>query len=261
MKHQLLLAVGIVAALSFTSCKKDSTDPNPGGGDPGGTEKLLKKVTKTEDGQVTVYNFTYDDQKRLTSYKSSDNAESILFTYEGQNLVGIEQKEDNSFKNVYTFAYQNNVPASGTLKSWQLTAGEPDALIEEDKLTYTVANNQVNNIKLEIQQENEPDVVMNFAITYANGNLKSISTETPYAYTANFTFGNHKPVFPQVTNWILDQAGFSMQFAAKNELLTADYDFPGTEGDISVQSTYTYDDKGYILTSTDGTANITFEYQ
>jgi hypothetical protein len=221
MKHALLLATGIIAALSFTSCKKDSSGPD-GGGNPD-TEKQLKKVTRTEDGQVTVYNFTYDDQKRLTSYKSTDDAESVIFTYNGQNLVGIEQKEDNSFKNVYAFTYQDNKPVSGTLKAWQLTAGEPNALIEEDKLTYTVTNNQVSAIKLEILGDN---MVMDFALSYANGNLKSISTETPYAYSANFSFGNHKPIFPKVTNWILDQAGFSMQFAAQNELLTADYDFP-----------------------------------
>ena len=258
MKHQLLFATGIVAALSFTSCKKDSSEPNPPGGDPGGTEKQLKKVTRTEDGQVTVYNFTYDDQNRLTSYKSTDDAESIIFTYDEQNLVGIEQKEDNSFKNVYTFTYQDNKPVSGTLKAWQLTAGEPDALLEDDQLTYTVTNNQVSAIKLEIQGAN---TVMDFALSYANGNLKSISTETPYAYTANFGFGNHKPIFPKVTNWVLDQAGFSMQFASQNELLTADYDFPGSEGDISVHTTYTYDNNGYVLTSTDGSTQVTFEYQ
>lgn len=260
MKHGLLLATGIAAALSFTSCKKDDSGPNPPGGNPG-TEKLLKKVTKTEDGEATVYSFTYDDQKRLTSYKSSDNMESIIFTYDGQNLVGIEQKEDNSSKNVYSFTYQNNIPVSGTVKNWQIAAGEPDVLIQEDKLTYTVTNNQVSNIKLEIMLEGEDAEIIDFALSYANGNLKTISTQAPYTYTATFGFGNHKPVFPKITNWILDQAGFSMQFGANNELLSAEYDFPGAEGDISVLTTYTYDNNGYVLTSTDGEADITFEYQ
>jgi hypothetical protein len=80
-------------------------------------------------------------------------------------------------------------------------------------------------------------------------------------YTATFTFGNKKPVFPVVSNYILDHAGFSLQFAAKNEVLSANYDFPGTEMDETITTQYTYDSKGYVLTSTDGTAQLKFEYE
>jgi len=255
MKQQFLLAAGIAAVLSFSSCKKDDAvtpAPNPG------TTKQLKKITKTEAGAVTVYNLTYDAAKRLTSYKSTDNAESVLFTYDAAgNLTGVEQK-DEEFRNIYAYTYVNNIPASGTFKSWKLTAGEPDDLIEDDKLTYTVANNQVSKIKLEMLQDQSE---VNLALSYTNGNLTKVSTEGTNLYTANFTFGNKKAVYPKVTNYVLDQAGFSLQFAAQNEMLSAAWDFPGTANDVTVTTTYTYDSNGYVLTSNDGGAQLVYEYQ
>ncbi|MGN6352537.1 MAG: hypothetical protein ACTHLB_04065 [Parafilimonas sp.] len=257
MKHLSLIATIAVAMLSFASCKKDSSDPAPGG--PGNSGKKLVKVIETEDGQVTTYNLTYNNDNRLTSVKSTDDSKSTIFTYDNAgNLTGIEQREDNDFKNVYTYTYQNNIPVSGTFKSWQLTAGEPDALIEDDKLTYIVSNNQVTNIKVDLLMG---ETSMNFAIAYANGNPKSISSTGAYKYSATFTFGNHKPIFPKVTNWVLDQAGFAVQYGVENELLSVTWDFPGTEEDYSINSTYTFDDKGYALTSTDGTTQLKFEYQ
>jgi len=47
MKQKLLIASAIFAIFSLASCKKD--DPAPGGNNPG-TEKKLKKITKTEAG-------------------------------------------------------------------------------------------------------------------------------------------------------------------------------------------------------------------
>lgn len=255
MKHVSFIATVAVAMLSFASCKKDSSDPKPGG--PGNSEKKLVKVIETDGGETTTYNLTYNTDKRLTSIKSTDGAKSTVFSYDNAgNLTGIEQKEDD-IKNIYTYTYQNNIPVSGTFKSWELGAGE-SALIEDDKLTYTISNNQVTNIKVEMLQS---DITMNFAVTYANGNLKTISSEAPYKYSASFSFGNHKPVFPKVTNWVLDQAGFAVQYGAANELLTVDWDFPGTEQDYSIHTNYTYDNNGYVLTSTDGTTQLKFEYE
>ena len=257
MKQRLLLATGVAVLLIFSSCKKDKPGtPEPT--NPGTITKQLKKVTKTEAGIVTVYNLTYDAAKKLTAYKSADNSESILFTYDAAgNLTGIEQK-DHEFKNIYAYTYANNVPVSGTFKSWELTAGEPDVLIEDDKLTYTVTNNQVSKINLEMLQD---DAELDLLMTYTNGNLTKIATDGAATYTANFTFGTKKAVYPKVTPYVLDQAGFSLQFAAKNEMLSATYDFPGTDADLSVNVTYTYDSNGYVLTSTDGQEQLAFEYQ
>lgn len=254
MKQKFLLAAGVAAVLFFSSCKKDKPGtPDP---TPPPAAKLLKKVTKTEAGVTTVYTLTYDAAKRLTSYKNTDNSESIVFTYDGAgNLTGIDQK-DHEFKNKYVYTYANNVPVSGTFKSWQVEAGQPDQLIEDDKLTYTVTNNRVSKIKLEME-----DVTMNLLMTYTNGNLTNVTTEGAALYTANFTFGNKKAVYPKVTPWVLDQAGFSMQFASNNELLSVVYDFPGTENDTNLSVTHTYDSNGYVLTSDEGAEHTVYEYE
>lgn len=255
MKQSFLLAAGAAAMLAFSSCKKDDAAPGPNS--PGVT-KQLKKVTKTEAGTVTVYNLTYDAANRLTLYKSTDNSEYIQFTYDAAgNLAGVEEK-NQEFKNIYAYTYVNNVPVSATFKSWELTAGEPGNLHEDDKLTYTVTNNQVSKIKLEMLQD---DTEVNLLFTYSNGNLTKVTTEGGIAYTADFTFGNKKAAYPKVTNWVLDQAGFSLHFASKNELLSASYDFPGTGADDTVNTTYTYDNNGYVLTSNDGAQQQVFEYQ
>lgn len=256
MKHNLLLATGVAALLAFSSCKKDD---KPAPNNNPGTTKQLKKVTKTEAGVTTVYNLTYDANKRLTSYKTANNSEYVIFTYDANgNLTNVEQREDNEFKNIYAYTYVNNVPASATFKSWELTAGEPDALIEDDKLTYTITNNQVSKIKLEMLQD---ATEMNLLLTYSNGNLSQVTTEGTNIYTATFTYGNKKAAMPKVTNWILDQAGFSLQFGSNNDLRTIVYDFPGTVADETINTTYTYDADGYVLTSNDGTAQLVYEYQ
>lgn len=255
MKQQFLLATAVASMLIFSSCKKDKpSTPTPA---PGVT-KQLKKVTKTEAGTVTVYNLTYDVANRLAAYRSADNSDYVLFTYDATgNLTGIEQK-DHEFKNIYAYVYANNTPVTGTFKSWELTAGEPDDLIEDDKLTYTVTNNQVSKIKLEMLQD---DTEMDLLMTYTNGNLTKVISDGTVVYTAIFTFGNKKAAFPKVTGWVLDQAGFSLQFASKNEILSAVYDFPGTAADRTITTTYTYDSNGYILTSNDGDTQLVFEYQ
>jgi hypothetical protein len=60
---------------------------------------------------------------------------------------------------------------------------------------------------------------------------------------------------------VLDQAGFSLQFASNNEMLSASYDFPGTGADLSINTQYTYDSNGYVLTSNDGSEQMVFEYE
>ena len=255
MKKFFFIAI-TASSLLFTSCKKDkATVPPPV---PETPAKLLTRITKTENNVTTVFNFTYDAAKRLTSYKSTDNKVGIIFTYDGNgNIIKVEDNEDQ-FKNIYTYTYNNNIPVSGTFKSWQKTAGEPDNLIEDDMLTYTVSNNQVTKIHVNFTQSQD---AADFNLVYgSNGNLTKV-TGSNTSYTASFGYGTKKPVFPVVSKYVLDQAGFSLQFAAKNELLSASFDFPGDQFDEAINNQYTYDAAGYVLTSTDGTAHINYEYQ
>ena len=255
MKLKLLLTMGILSILIFTSCHKD--DPaTPPGNNPSGTKKL-KKVTSTDAGVVTIYNLTYSNNK-LLSYKTADNSKYVVFSYDVQgNLTGIEEQEED-FKNIYSYTYANNLPVSGTLKSWQLVAGQPNQLIEDDSLTYTVTNSQVSAIRLDMLQTGD---VANLQLAYTNGNLTKVISNGQVGYTADFVFGTHKPAFPKVSKFVLDQAGFSLQFACNNDMLSASYDFPGTTFDYSINTQYTYDSDGYVLTGNDGSAQMVFEYE
>jgi hypothetical protein len=254
MKKLFLLA-GIAVTLISTSCKKDKVDNNPGGG---GNTKLLTKVTNTEAGVVTVHNLAYDPNKRLKSIVSTDNKESIVFSYDGTgNLVKIEQK-DETFKSVYTYTYNNGIPVSGAFKSYEIHDGGQEDLIEDDELTYTVTNEQVSNIHMKMKLSGNQEV--DFKMTYANGNLTEVETPGTNIYTATFAYGTKKPMFPIVTKWVLDQGAFTVQFAAKHEVILMSYDFPGTGLDNTITTDYTYDSNGYILTSNNGTNQMKFDY-
>jgi YD repeat-containing protein len=253
---KILIIAGLLSAVVFTSCKKDHAD---GGGNGGGnTTKLIKKLTKLENGVTTVYNFSYDNARRLTGFASTTGKESTTFSYDAAgNLVKVEDIEDE-FKNSYTYTWVNSVPASGTFKSWKLVAGEPDDLIEDDKLTYTISGNQVTKIHLEMTQTDQD---MDFSLSYTNGNLTKVTSSQAGFYTATFVFGTKKSPFPQVTKYVLDQAGFSLVFGSQNELVTSAYDFPGTNLDYTITQQYTYDSAGYPLTADDGETKLTYEYQ
>ncbi len=253
MKKIFLLAAAF-SLMALVSCKKDDT-VKPVEQVPA---KLLKKLTKTENGVTTVFNFQYDAAKRLLSYKSSDNKTGIDFTYDANgNLVKVINNEDD-YLNVYTYAYNNGIPVSGTFRSWEKTDGQPGAQIEDDELTYTITQNRVTKIHLKfLLSADETD----FNLSYEpSGNLSKIVSGNNN-YTASFAYGSKKPVFPVVSKYVLDQAGFSLQFASKNELLSIGFDFPGTQFDETVVNQYTYDASGYVLTSNDGSSQAHFEYQ
>lgn len=255
MKLRFLFSLAVASIIALSSCEKDDPATTASGNPP--AAKRLKKVTSTEAGVTTVYNLTYDNNK-LVSYKTADNSKYVNFSYDAQgNLSGIEDQEED-FKNIYAYTYLNNIPTSGTLKSWQLVSGQPAQLIEDDSLTYTVVNNQVTAIRLDMLQTGD---VANLQLTYTNANLTKVVSDGPTGYTADFSFGTHRSAFPKVSKFVLDQAGFSLQFACNNDMLSASYDFPGTNFDRSINNQYTYDSDGYVLTSNDGTEQMVFEYE
>ena len=249
MRYLLLVAF---IALGFASCKKE--DSNPG---PDTSSRQLKKITRTENGEVIVYNLTYDASKRLTSIKSADNSEITILTYDAAgNLSSIDETEEE-FHNIYTYTYAAGIPVSASFKSWQKHAGEPDELIEDDILTYTVESGKVTGIQMEMMDGSEVE----FALTYANGNLTKVNSVGNEFYSATFTYGTKKSPYPQAAKYILDHAGFSLMLFAKNEVITTVYDFPGTMLDKTVTAQYTYDAAGYPTVSNDGDVELKFEYQ
>jgi len=252
MKKIFLLA-GAVAMLVFGSCKKDK---NSDGDNNGGNSKLLKKVTKTENGKTTVYNFNYDGNK-LRSFSTSDNLDTTAFTFDGAgNLTKLENKS-NSYISTYTYSYNNGIPVSGTAKVLHKAGSAQETVEQDDVLTYTVVNNQVTKIK----EESKLDGGIQLAnLTYtSNGNLEKLAIEGDEPFSVTFTYGTKKPGFPIISKWVLDM-GYTLQFSAKNETLTAFYDLPGTQFDKTVNTKYTYDADGYPLTSNDGDTQLKFEY-
>jgi YD repeat-containing protein len=257
MKKMLLAAT--VLTLTFASCKKDNNGPNPGPSPIDPSAKLLTKITKTEGGRTTVYNVSYDANKRLTSIATANNSEYQKFTYDAAGNVIKAEELNDEFKNFFTYTYNNNLPVSGTFKSYRITAGEPDDLIEDDIMTYTVANNLVTKIKLNLTQMG---IEVDFDVKYKNGNVNVIeSTHPQFKYHAQFDFGTKKSAIPTVYRFVMDHAGFSANFMGKNELTAYLFDFGGTIPGFGKQSQYTYDTAGYPLTANDGTTTLKFEYQ
>jgi YD repeat-containing protein len=251
------MMAGVMAALVFSSCKKDKDSGNDNGG--GGTTKLLKKVTKTENGITTVINLNYDGNKRLTSFNSTDNLETTSFSYDGAGNVTKVEIRDHNYYSTYTYTYNNGIPVSATLKTTLKVAGEPDDPQQDEVLTYTVANNQVTKIH---QKSNLDDTEIDVNLSYhSNGNLAKAEADGDLgAYSINFTYGTKKPAFPVLSKWVLD-LGLSIEFTAKNELITMFMDFPGTVADMTYTNQYTYDASGFPLTSNDGETQLKFEYQ
>ena len=258
-KHLFLFAV---IALSMASCKKDkienNNDNDNGGTDPiPPTAKVLKKQTQVTNGVSTVYNFIYNDSKLLTAIKTADNSDVTNFTYDNEGNVTKVESTDPQSHNIYQFVYENGIPASGTYKSYDLSNGT-ETLSEDDVIHYTVENNKVTKINMDMNVQRQE---VNFVLTYDNnGNVTKIKTDGSDIYSASFTYGTQKPIFPKAFRFVLDPMGYSLLFYAKNDMLSQSYDFPGTDNDISDSVQYTYDADGYVLTSNDGTTQTTFSY-
>ena len=256
------LFAALLAAATLASCKKDKVENNGNGNENPGpvtpTTKLLKKITETTNGNVTVYNLTYNNNKQLTSVRAADNSDITTFTYNGNGDVTKVESIDNESHNVYEYVYENGIPERATFKSYEINGGA-ETLVQDDILHYEVEGGKVTKINMDmILQQQE----INFVLTYdGTGNLTKIQTDGSTAYTAEFTYGNKKPILPKVFKYVMDQAGYSVNFFAKNELISQRYDFPGTDNDSEHSTQYTYDANGYALTSNDGTTQIAFEYQ
>jgi hypothetical protein len=253
MKKIFLLA-GALSMLVFNSCKKDKNSDD--GNNNGGKTKLLKKVTKTENGATTVFNLTYDGNQ-FKSFTTADGLEYTALTLDGSGNVTKMDIRDHNDYTTYTYAYSNGVPVSGTVKTVHKIAGEPDDVTQDDVFTYTVVNNQVSKIK---KQNKVIDAEETVSLVYnSTGNLEKATLEGEESFSVLFTWGTKKPGFPIISKWVLD-IGYTLQFFAKNEMLKAFYNFPGTQFDYELKTNYTYDGDGYPLTSDDGETKLKFEY-
>ncbi len=204
-----------------------------------------------------VYNLTYNN-KLLTSVKTADNSDVTTFTYDGAGNVTKVETLDAETHNIYEYEYANGIPDRAAFKSYERNGAEEN-LVQDDIAHYTVEGGKVKHITIDMIEQ---QVEVNFALTYDNkGNLTKIAGENGLDYTAEFTYGTKKPMFPQVFKFIMDHAGYSVHYFAKNDVLSQRYDFPGTDNDFTNTVQNTYDANGYVLTSNDGDTQLTFEYQ
>lgn len=260
MKKELLtLIVALVTLL--IGCKKDKSDTETPANPT--TAKVLKRIIETENGVTTTNTLIYGGNKRLMAITSNDGEQFVKFTYDDNgNITKIENKVDE-VKNIFEFTYNNNIPVSGNFKSYELS-GTEEILASSYDLQYTVLNGIVTKIKAIVPanpSNGQQASNIEYDLTYNNGNLTRIASGGVAAYSAAFSYGSKKPIFPQVSKYVLDPAGFSAQFFAKNEITKIDYDFPGTQLDNTITTVYTYDAQGYVLTANDGQTQSRFEYE
>ena len=76
-------------------------DPNTGnGGDPGtAPSKLLKTVT-IDDGDVLIYNYSYNANKKLTGINTNDNSVKINITYQSSGNIAKITRTENGLDGV-----------------------------------------------------------------------------------------------------------------------------------------------------------------
>lgn len=258
MKRHFLVA--LITLTTLVACKKEGSEEpatNPG------SSKTLKKITETKAGQTTTFNLSYTNS-RLTSIRSTDNAEIMTFNYANDgNVTKIESTEPTE-RNVLEITYANGVPASASYKSFERDQAQNETLLEQYNLQYTVENALVTKVKMIVPADpanDEEGFELDYNLSYANGNLTKVETGGPFPYVATFTYGSKKSAFPALLKYVLDPAGFSLQFFSKNDLLTMNYDYPGTVLDETITNVYTYDANGNVLTANDGETLTSFEYQ
>ncbi len=253
MKKVFLLATAMAAVLVFSACKKDkdTVTTNPP------TEKKLKKITKKENAVTTVYNLTYSSSGKLISVVSTDKKDSTNFAYDASGNLSAIYKQDQEIKSMYAFQYSNNKPVTGSYKSWDISMGIPGRLVQNDHFTYTVTNNQVSAIHIVMMDASEADIVF----TYTNGNLTRISHNGFISYIVELSYGTKRAIYPKLSNFVLDPMGNTVLYSANHEVLKVLFDFPGSNFDFEINTTYTYDSNGYVLSSNDGDIEEFYEYQ
>jgi YD repeat-containing protein len=240
-----------ITTLTFGSCKKDDTNNN------NENKKQAKKIIKTEAGVNTVYNLAYDNNKRLVSVISADNTDKTIFTYDAAgNVTAMEiLMPDNRAE--WSFTYQGSTPKTGRYKAWDRSSGT-EHLMRDDQLTYTVVNDKVTAMRINVT--GPLTAVLDMNVEYEGANPKRIVSQTQgFAFTQTLTWGTKKSPFAPVFKYVLDWSGAHALYSSKNELISLQTVVQGGTS-VTVNNQYTYDAEGYPLTITEGATTYRFEY-
>src|SRR4051812_11164344 len=123
---KVFLLLSVIATLAVASCSSDSDS---------GTTKRASKITTTNDASdVTVYNITYDSNKRIGQILRHTDADDLVYTfaYNSNNLItSIVTSGDDV--GIMTFSYDSNKRLVGIGVD-----GDPDIPVSYSGGTYTV---------------------------------------------------------------------------------------------------------------------------
>jgi YD repeat-containing protein len=236
--------------LVLLACKKNAHDQQKGSST---NTKRLIKITEVRGGQTMVYNFNYNAKGRLASINSDDRTENITFSYDNDGNVISVSESNFQFLSMFYYNYRNGKPVTATFKSWRVS---DDAILADDFYSYTVSNQRVTKIHVEMVQ---PFMSLDLSVTYnTDGNVTRI--EAPGVLTVSYSYGSKKPIYPNIYKYITDWS-FAPRFFAQNEINVENYNGPVASNNRVTAMQYTYGPEGYVVSSTDGTTQYTYDYQ
>lgn len=265
----------------------DPTTTIPGTGEPGNTpSKLLKKVTIDDEGDVLVYNYTYNADKKLTGVATDDGSIKINITYQPSgNILKVIRTENN----LGTISTEEIVPVytNNQITKLNVTHTESGGSIKSiANLTYA-SNGWPSVIKEDIYNEANTGIVANFVsnLSYTGNNISK------WHFKSSMDLGLPVPVFDflqeieltvnlsnydnKINPYNLLPKDFlistihaeadasSITGFAKNNSATVNviFNLGGTNMEDTQTATYIYDKDGYP-TSVSTTYVLTkFEYQ
>jgi len=184
-----LLAVAVIFATAFTSCKKDEENANTG--------KLLKTITvcciksdgHDEDiGRYDKYKFEYDKQNRITKmseyYYDGILDYSKTFVYAGDDLVQVLYSSSSGYEETYEYTKNGNT----ITEKDTYNGGDRISIIEldSDGLPIKREREELGNIYVDIyeyQDENLTKITQRFTIP---------EYDYTESHTYNFGYDNQK---------------------------------------------------------------------
>ena len=265
----------------------DPTTTTPGTEGPDTTPtKLLKKVTIDDEGDVLVYTYTYNAEKKLTGVSTDDGSIKINITYQTSGNISKIVRTENSLGAITSEeivpVYTNN-----QITKLNVTHTESTGSIKSVADVTYASNGWPSSVKEQVYNEDNTKVVANFASTlsYTGNNISK------WNFKSSFVIGLPVPVFDflqeieltinlsdydnKINPYNLLPKDFlistihaeadasSISGFAKNNSgkIHAVLDLGGSSGEDTQTATFVYDKDGYPTSVTSTDIVTKFEYQ
>lgn len=249
-------------------------------------KKLLKKVTLDEEGDITVFNYNYDQNKKLTSVTTDDNNITINVSYLPSGSI---DKIVKISKVVGDEGSQEIVPvySNGLITKLQITHTQNGNRIKSVANLSYAANGWLSAISEYVYDEANPGDVATLvsSFKYAGDNIADWSfklkinpsfpvpvfdflKETDIAFNLSNYDTKINPYNLLPKDYLIMMAhtssdgsgilGFAKNNATKVKVKVL---FMGNTIEESQDQQYTYDKDNYVISSGSGDAKAKFEYQ